>query len=212
MLFCRIPTSLNRMWCFKLCGLTHWGRVTHISVGKLSNIGSDNGLSPGRRQAIIWTNAGISLIGPSGTNFSEIWIWIQTFSCKKLHLKTSSAKWRLFCLGLNELIQSSHFRNLLCTSIIAWSSNCFDNLTEHYNNTVVLCTNFHNDRVVNEQANPLKPCLVFDPHFTEICFSLMICHHMFSQWLDMKQAIGKLLKQYWRCLLNHAHTSPAING
>ena len=34
--------------------LTHWGRVTHICVGKLSIIGSDNGLSPGRRQAIIW--------------------------------------------------------------------------------------------------------------------------------------------------------------
>ena len=33
-------------------GLTHWGRVTHICVGKLI-LGSDNGLSPGRRQAII---------------------------------------------------------------------------------------------------------------------------------------------------------------
>ena len=52
--------------------LTHWGRVTHICVGNLTIIGSDNGLSPGRRQAIIWTNAGILLIGPLGTNFSEI--------------------------------------------------------------------------------------------------------------------------------------------
>ena len=33
--------------------LTHWGRVTHICVGKQTIIGSDNGLSPGRRQAII---------------------------------------------------------------------------------------------------------------------------------------------------------------
>ena len=41
---------------------THWGRVTHICVSKLTIIGSDNGLSPGRRQAIIWTNAGILLI------------------------------------------------------------------------------------------------------------------------------------------------------
>ena len=31
----------------------------HICVKKLALIGSDNGLSPGRRQAIIWTNAGI---------------------------------------------------------------------------------------------------------------------------------------------------------
>ena len=54
-------------------------------------------------KAIIWTNAGILLIGPLGTNFSDILIGIQTFSFKKLHLKTSSAKWHLFCLGLNEL-------------------------------------------------------------------------------------------------------------
>ena len=52
--------------------LTHWGRVTHICVGKLITTGSDNGLSPDRRQAIIWTKAGILLIGPLGTHFSEI--------------------------------------------------------------------------------------------------------------------------------------------
>ena len=63
--------------------LTHWGRVTHICVSKLTIIGSDNGLSPDRRQAIIWTNAGILLIEPLGTNFSEILIEILTFSFKK---------------------------------------------------------------------------------------------------------------------------------
>ena len=61
--------------------LTHWGRVTHICIVKLTIIGSDNGLSPGRRQAIIWTNAGILLIRPLGTNFSEILIGIQTWKC-----------------------------------------------------------------------------------------------------------------------------------
>ena len=83
--------------------LTHWGRVTHICVGKLTIIGSDNGLSLGRRQAIIWPNAGILLIRPLGTNFREILIGIQTFSFKKMCLKMSSAKWRPFCLGLNVL-------------------------------------------------------------------------------------------------------------
>ena len=83
--------------------LTHWGRVTHICVSKLTNIGPDNGLSPGRRQAIIWTNDGILLIGPLGTNFSEILIEIYIFSFKKMHLKMSSAKCRPFCLGLNVL-------------------------------------------------------------------------------------------------------------
>ena len=58
--------------CLKHDDLTHWGRVTHICVDNLTIIGSDNGLSPGRRQAIIWTNAGILLIGPLRTNLSEI--------------------------------------------------------------------------------------------------------------------------------------------
>ena len=86
-----------------LASLTHWGRLTHICVGNLTIIGSDNGLSPGRRQAITWTNVGILLIGPLGTNFSEILIEIHTFSFKKIHLKMSSGKWWPFCLGLNVL-------------------------------------------------------------------------------------------------------------
>ena len=83
--------------------LTHWGRVTHICVSELTIIGSDNGLSPGRRQAIICNNAGLLLIEPLGTNFSDISIGIQTFSFKKMHLNMSSGKWRPFCLGLNVL-------------------------------------------------------------------------------------------------------------
>ena len=45
--------------------------MMQIYVSKLTIIGSDNGLSPGRRQAIIWTNASILLIWPLGTNVSE---------------------------------------------------------------------------------------------------------------------------------------------
>ena len=63
--------------------LSHWGRVTHICVGNLTIIGPDNGLSPGRRQAIIWTNAGILLNGPWGTKFNEILIGIHTFHSRK---------------------------------------------------------------------------------------------------------------------------------
>ena len=66
--------------------------MTHICVSELTITGSDNGLSPGRRQAIIWNNVGILLIGPLGTNFSEISIGIQTFSFKKMRLKVSSVK------------------------------------------------------------------------------------------------------------------------
>ena len=81
--------------------LTHW--VTHICVSILTIIGSHNGLSPERRQAIIWTNFGILLIGTLETNFSEIISKIHTFSFKKMHLKTLSAKWRPFCHGFNVL-------------------------------------------------------------------------------------------------------------
>ena len=51
--------------------LTHWGRVTHICIGKLTILGSDNGLLPGWRQAIIWTNAVFLSTGPLRTYFSE---------------------------------------------------------------------------------------------------------------------------------------------
>ena len=79
-----------------------WRNTCHVPcpnltcVGKLTTIGSDNGLSPGQRQAIIRTIAGTLLIGPLGTNFSDILIRIQTFSFKKMHLKMWSAKWRPF--------------------------------------------------------------------------------------------------------------------
>ena len=50
-------------------------------------IGSDNGLSLDRLQAIIRTNAGMVLIGPLETNFSEILIKNHIFSFNKIHLK-----------------------------------------------------------------------------------------------------------------------------
>ena len=118
--------------------LTHWGRVTHICVNNRTIIVSDNGLSPGWRQTIIWTNAGIQLIGPLGTNFSEISIGIQTFSFKKMHLKMSSAKWRPLCLGLNVLkhvyvfctVVWSSCKNNSNTWLCFLSSLCFSNLSD----------------------------------------------------------------------------------
>ena len=107
MIFVKAEFGNQSAWFTCRCAiLTHRGRVTHICVSKLSIIGSDNGLSPSRHQAIIWTNAGISLIRLSGTNFSEILIKIDAFSFKKMHLKMSSGKWRPFCLGLIVLNRS----------------------------------------------------------------------------------------------------------
>ena len=83
--------------------LTHWDRVTHICVSKLTTIGSDNGLPPGQRQAIIGTNNGILLIGLLGTNITEILFKIHTFSFKKTHFKMSPGKWRPTRFGVNVL-------------------------------------------------------------------------------------------------------------
>ena len=69
--------------------LIHWGWVMHICISKLTVIGSDNGLSSDRPQAIIWTNAGIVLIQIFGTNFSEILSKIHTFPFKKMHLQNT---------------------------------------------------------------------------------------------------------------------------
>ena len=115
----------NFVFCFRfydlvIYELTHWGRVTHICVNNLTTIGSVNGSSPGRRKAITWTNAGILLIGPLGTNFSEILIEIPKFSFKKMHLKVSSGKWRPFCLGLNELMYASPGFSELIIMLIHW--------------------------------------------------------------------------------------------
>ena len=92
--------------CPKRVVLTHCSLEMHICVSKLTIIGSDNGLSHGRRQALIWTNTGILFIGTLG-NFSEILSEIHTFAFKNIRLKKSSAKWRPFCLGLNELTHCS---------------------------------------------------------------------------------------------------------
>ena len=102
-----LSTTCYQTWhflaSFYLCTLTHWGWVTHICISKLTIIVSDNGLLPGRCQAIIWTNAGLLSIGPLGTNISEILLAMHTFSFKKMHLKMLSGKWRPSCLSLSVL-------------------------------------------------------------------------------------------------------------
>ena len=94
--------------------------MTHICVSKLTTIGSDNGLSPGRRQTIIWTNAGMLLIGTLGTNFSEILSEIQTFSSKKMYMNMSSGKWWPFYLGLN-VVRAFLSSSMQACPNIAWS-------------------------------------------------------------------------------------------
>ena len=127
--------------------------MTHICVSKLTIIGSDYGLSPERRQAIIWTSAGISLIGTLGTRFSEILSEIYTLSFTKMRLKMSSAKWRPLCLGLNVLtinfgeiwiekqnFQENAFKNIGCkiVAICSCVNVCRHVLQMKYNSRVVI--------------------------------------------------------------------------
>ena len=113
--------------------------MTHICVSKLTIIGSDNGLSPNRHQAIIQTNTGILLIGPLRTNFNEILIEIHTFLFKKIHLKMSSGKWRPFCLGLNPRRTAHLVTRCLCCCWIRFAiiKMSIDDLRQYLRGTVV---------------------------------------------------------------------------
>ena len=84
--------------------------MTHICVGNLTIICSDNGLSPSRRQAIIWTIAGILLIGLVGTIFSEILIECIYFhkenAFEKVVCKMTAILSRLQCVNADVLLFS----------------------------------------------------------------------------------------------------------
>ena len=93
------------------------------------HLGLDNGLSPVRRQAIIWTNAGLLSIRPLGTNFGRILIGILTFIkkmssvkwrpfriglIKKMHLEMSPVRWGLFRLVLQYVWQKMRLQDTVC--------------------------------------------------------------------------------------------------
>ena len=107
---------------------------------------SDNGLSPSMRQAIIWSNAGILLIGPLGTKSSEIRIKIQNFSFMKIHLKKSSGKWQPFCAGGDELSFHSlsvihiHYCNIIRFEITL-NNKCIVSILSNF---IIKCLTQHN--------------------------------------------------------------------
>ena len=68
----------------------------------------------------------IVLIGPLGTNFSEIWIEIQNFSFTKMPLKMSSGKWWPFCPGGDELTIFNKIALLLPSRMKLYETNCLN--------------------------------------------------------------------------------------
>ena len=79
--------------------LSHWGRVMHICVSKLTIIGSDNGLSPDRRQAITWNSAGILFVGHLWTNFDRnLYIFVQENAFESVVWKMAAILCRPQCV------------------------------------------------------------------------------------------------------------------
>ena len=99
-------------------------------------IGSDDVLSPARRQAIIDTSTELFQIPLSGTKYSEISIKIQSFSVKKLDLKMSSAKWWPFvgprCVRVFEPEKK------ICVSLTRIISNSCNRLPHLWNQAIIL--------------------------------------------------------------------------
>ena len=105
---------------------THWGWVMHICVGKLTTIGSDNGLSLVEAKSLTEP----MLIGPLGTKFREIFIEIHIVSLNKVHLKMSSGNWRPFCFLYNVLkldsVPCSHWRKFCQHYMLYHFHHCRD--------------------------------------------------------------------------------------
>ena len=114
--------------------------MTHICITKLTIIGSDNGLSPGQGQAIVWTNAEILLIPAPGTKFIEILMEIHTLSFKKMHLKIAPILFRPQCVN-----HSAHYGQKMpygCINLCQhWLMACCRVAPSHYLNCCWLIIN-----------------------------------------------------------------------
>ena len=146
------------------------------------SIGSDNGLSPIRRQAIILTNAGLLSIGPLGTKFSQILIKIHKSSFTKI----SSVKWRPFCPGGDELSHRSVLRYLKRSHLIFWKYLFSENLFAETNEKIVVwVTTF-----MKMQSRTVE-----------------ILHWSFSVWPCLLQSN---YSQSWVKIKAHRHTPPNL--
>ena len=77
---CYITLPIRKLWHFPVIRLlieAEW-RIYALVIS--TNIGADNGLTPGRHITIIWTNGGCLFSNESpGPNFRVIWTEIATF-------------------------------------------------------------------------------------------------------------------------------------
>ena len=192
--------------------LSHWGLVRHICICKLAIIGSDNGLSIYRRQAITGTNAEVLAIRLWVIPFSEISSQICIFSFEKIYLKMSSGKWWPLCLGLNVLTvypkKYAHgfcFAVLCCgytltdfpisirlTSLALWQSNdCPSASKATLMNMDEYFMWIHYERLYNH--NKTK-------HNKTVCIFLGIyCKCSTNTLILFLTSQGHRQQQYWQC-------------
>ena len=143
-------------------------------VSNLTITGSDNGLSPGWHQAIIWTNAGILLIRTLGTKFSEILSEMHTFSFTKMHLKMSSVKWRPFCLSLN-VLRSIFDKNFQTWLLREWHLTASPSEAMFENFWVYLCFTMDHNKCKDPPFLSLASCLLLHTKQWSHCTAIPIC-------------------------------------
>ena len=108
--FRNISNYLNLNWkCLQnvdhfVLILTHFPLVPHICVRELGQYWFRWWLVAYSASSHYWNQCWVIVNWTLSTNFNEIWIEIQHFSFMKMHLKISSAKWRPFCPGSEELM------------------------------------------------------------------------------------------------------------
>ena len=177
--------------------LIHWSRVTHICIGNLTIIGSNNVLVPGRRQAIISTIDGTLLMGQLGIYLCDILIKIQIFGVKKAHLKMSAAKWQTFCLILRP---QSHIRtyqwlqwgNVTNETRFKWITAIFPHwflYLPQYHPVHVLVTGFHGSHDVWPLFILFNSCLarfLSEMFCNQLCAGVIIadltCKWIYAHW------------------------------
>ena len=154
------------------------------------SIGLDNGLSPVRRQAVIWTNSGLLSIGRLRTNFSEIWIGILPFSFWKIHLKMSSAKMP-FCPVGDELtnrinVVTSSSRRLFWCFLFSRPVLKYDDVIKrkHFPRYWTLVRGIHRSAVNSPHKDQWRGALIVS----------LICAWM-NGWVNNRE-VGDLRRQH----------------
>ena len=126
----------------------------------------------------MWTNDGILLIWPLGTNFSQIVFEVQTFSLKKMQFKMpSGGKCRPFCHGRNVLSICLHGE--YCSS--KWSAYP---ITETNPVPVYFISKF-NDKMYWKMYKAEHLFYIFESHSDKTRFEahLFPLHKLFLIWL-----------------------------